>query len=153
MNHSRRALLRGSLSVSLLSVALAAGLLQPRRAEASAMKTRLRQSLLDLRQGSAAMTAAIRVNAPDIAENGASVFIDFACALPDVDALFIFVEQNPQPLVAAFQIAPEVVPAMQMRIKVSRTSRVWVMARSAGRFFKAAKAVTVTAGGCGVGEN
>jgi sulfur-oxidizing protein SoxY len=63
------------------------------------------------------------------------------------------VDRNPQPLIAAFQIAPEVLPTLQMRIKVAQTANVWVVARSAGRFFRAAKTVKVTAGGCGVGLN
>lgn len=153
MNQSRRAVLRGTLSTAALSVAVAAGLLRPQAALAFGRESRLGKTLRALQTSNPAMTDAIRLNAPNIAENGASVFINFACALPDVDALFVFVDKNPQPLVAAFHIAPEVVPALEMRIKLSGTAQVWVIARSAGRFFKTMKTVTVTAGGCGAGEN
>jgi sulfur-oxidizing protein SoxY len=153
MNHVRRGLLRATLPTATLAVALAAGLLRPRSAHASGQEGQVRDSLRALQASNPVQTDLIRLNAPDIAENGASVFINFACALPEVDTLFVFVDRNPQPLVAAYQIAPEVVPALEMRIKVSGTANVWVVARSAGRFYRASKKVTVTAGGCGIGEN
>lgn len=153
MNQARRNILRGTVSTAALSVAVAAGILRPRQAAASSMRSSLTQTLRALQAGNPALTSAIRVNAPDIAEDGASVFIDFVCALPEVDALMVFVDRNPQPLVAAFQIAPEVVPALQMRIRIAQTAQVWVVARSAGQFYKAATTVKVTAGGCGIGVN
>ena len=159
MNQARRSLLRGTVSSAVLAVAVAAGLLRPGQARAlefmptPATRNRLTEILSALRTSNPVATAAIQVKAPDIAEDGASVFINFFCALPQVDALFVFVDKNPQPLVASFWIAPEVVPALQMRIKIAQTANVWVVARSGGQFFKAAKAVKVTIGGCGAGVN
>lgn len=153
MNHLRRGLLRATLPAASLAVAAAAGLLRPRAAHAYWRDSRVRPILRDLRSSQPVDSDMILLKAPDIAENGASVFIEFACALPEVDALFVFVDRNPQPLVAAFWIAPEVLPWLQMRIKVAQTARVWVIARGGGRFHRAGKQVTVTAGGCGVGEN
>ncbi len=153
MNPARRNVLRGTVATAALSVAVAAGILRPRAALASSLNGLLRNSLRELRGGNPVFTDLIRLNAPDIAEDGASVFIGFSCALPEVDALMVFVDRNPQPLVAAFQIAQEVVPALEMRIKVSQTAQVWVVARSAGQFYKAARTVKVTTGGCGAGVN
>jgi sulfur-oxidizing protein SoxY len=153
MNEARRNILRGTVSTAALSVAVAAGILRPGKAFAYGREIGLARTLRSLQGTNPASTGAIRVKAPDIAENGASVFITFACDLPQVDTLAVFVDRNPQPLIAAFQIAPEVVPEMQMRIKVAQTANVWVVARSAGTFYKAAKMVTVTTGGCGAGVN
>jgi sulfur-oxidizing protein SoxY len=153
MDQTRRNILRGTVSTAVLSVALAAGIVRPRQATAAAMPSRLAETLRALRSSNPAMSSAIRLKAPDIAVDGATVFIDFSCALPEVDALMVFVDRNPQPLIAAFQIAPEVVPELQMRIKVAQTAQVWIVARSAGQFYKTAKTVKVTAGGCGVGVN
>jgi len=153
MNQARRNILRGTVSTAVLSVAVAAGIVRPATAAASSGRNSLAEILQALRTSNPVLTNAIRLKAPDIAEDGASVFIDFSCALPDVDALVVFVDRNPQPLVASFQIAPEVVPALQMRIKISQTAQVWVVARSAGQFYKAATTVKVTAGGCGIGVN
>lgn len=153
MNQARRNILRGTVSTAVLSVAVAAGIMRPREADASSMNSRIYETLRALQASNPTATNAIQIHAPDIAENGASVFIEFQCALPDVDALMVFVDRNPQPLIAAFQIAPEVAPSLQMRIKVAQTANVWVVARSAGQFYRAAKTVKVTAGGCGIGVN
>jgi sulfur-oxidizing protein SoxY len=153
MNQARRNILRGTVSTAMLSVAVAAGILRPREVVAATMEGSLKQTLRALRAGNPVLTNAILLRAPEIAVDGANVFIDFSCALPEVDALIVFVDRNPQPLVAAFQIAPEVVPALQMRVKVAQTAQVWVVARSAGQFYKTARTVKVTAGGCGVGVN
>lgn len=153
MNQTRRNILRGAVSTAVLSVAVAAGILRPLTAAASGRNGALVDALRALPSSNPVLSDAIRIRAPDIAEDGASVFIDFFCALPEVDTLVVFVDRNPQPLVAAFHIAPEVVPALQMRIRVAQTAQVWVVARSAGQFYKAAKTVKVTAGGCGAGVN
>jgi len=153
MNQSRRNILRGTVSGAVLSVALAAGLMRPRSAAASSMRNDLGNALRQLASTAPVMSDAISLKAPSIAVDGASFFLEFSSVLPDVDALMVFVEQNPEPLVAAFKIAPEVLPLIQMRIKISRTSRVLVAVRSAGTFYSNEKTVQVTVGGCGAGFN
>jgi sulfur-oxidizing protein SoxY len=153
MNQVRRNVLRGTVSTAVLSVAVAAGILRPRQSVAASLASSLPETLRALQNSNPVTSNAIQLKAPDIAVDGATVFIDFSCALPDVDALVVFVDRNPQPLIAAFQLAPEVVPALQMRIKVAQTAQIWVVARSAGQFYKTAKTVKVTVGGCGVGFN
>ena len=157
MNPARRVVLRGAFPSTVLAVAAAAGLMRPRLANAAEVtglgQSRITDTLSALRASNPTLSNAIQIHAPDIAEDGASVFVNLHCALPQVDALVVFVDRNPQPLIAAFQIAPEVVPALSMRIKVGQTANVWVIARSAGQFYKAAKTVKVTAGGCGMGLN
>lgn len=153
MNQARRNILRGTVSTAVLSVAVAAGLLRARESAASSIQSGLSDGLRALQNSNPAFTNAIQLNVPEIAVDGATVFLDVSCALPEVDALFVFVDKNPQPQIAAFWMAPEVVPALQMRIKFSQTAQVWIIARSAGQFFKTAKTVKVTMGGCGVGLN
>jgi len=153
MNQARRNILRGTVSTAMLSVAVAAGILRPREVVAAGMEGSLKTTLRALRGSNPVLTNAIQLRVPEIASDGSNVFIDFYCALPAVDALVVFVDRNPQPLIAAFQIAPEVVPALQMRIKVAQTAQVVVVARSAGQFYRTARTVKVTAGGCGVGLN
>ncbi len=153
MNSGRRSLLRGSLSTVAISVAVAAGVLRPRAVAAAYMSSNLTDALRALQSTNPEFSNAILLKAPAIAEDGASVFIDCSCALPDVDTMVFFVDRNPQPLIAAYHLAPEVVPSLQMRIKVSQTAQVWAVVRSAGRFYKTAKTVKVTVGGCGSGLN
>jgi sulfur-oxidizing protein SoxY len=153
MNQARRNILRGAISTAALSVAVAAGLLRARESAAASMQSSLPDTVRALQRSNPAFSNAIQLNVPEIAVDGANVFLEVSCALPEVDALFVFVDRNPQPQVAAFWLAPEVVPALQMRVKVSQTAQVWIVTRSAGQFFKTAKTVKVTMGGCGVGLN
>lgn len=158
MNTSRRHLLRGAVSAGTLAVAAAAGLLRPRAAMAQYPRfpgtgNALTDALHALRASNPDFSDAVRIRAPDIAEDGASVFVDFACLLPGVDMFAVFADRNPQPLIAAFHLEPEVLPILQTRIKIQETSRIWVIARSNGHFYKSAKLVKVTVGGCGLGLN
>lgn len=150
MRFTRRSLLGAAVSSPLLAVAGAAGLLRPGQAYAASPLTNM---LAALRSSQPALSPGLAIKAPDIAEDGASVFVTCDCRLPEVDALVFFVDRNPQPLVAAFHLAPEVEPYLQLRIKIAESANVWVVARSQGRFVKAAKAVKVTRGGCGLGLN
>ncbi|MEW5787486.1 MAG: thiosulfate oxidation carrier protein SoxY [Pseudomonadota bacterium] len=150
MGLTRRSLLGAAVPSSLLAVAGAAGLLRPGPVHAASSLSRM---LADLRSSNPPLSDGLMLQAPDIAEDGASVFITCDCRLPEVDALVFFVDRNPQPLVAAFHLAPEVEPHIQFRLKVAESANVWVMARSQGRFVKTAKAVKVTRGGCGLGIN
>lgn len=161
MNPARRLLLRGALPGATLSIALAAGLLRPATVLAGPANQSIRpqmglaanELLQALRTAQPAQSTEIRIIAPDIAEDGASVFLECSTTLPEVDGFVIFAERNPQPLVASFWIAPDVLPELKTRIKLSRTSNVWVVVRSRGQFYKASKMVKVTVGGCGVGLN
>lgn len=159
MHLARRHLLRAALPATTLSVALAAGLLRPGATwawnppRASTSGRESGELLRALRGAQAVPTHAIRILAPDIAEDGASVFLAITAFLPGVDGLAVFVDRNPQPLSAVFWFAPEVLPDLQLRVKMALSGNVWVVARSQGQFHKASKAVTVTVGGCGVGQN
>ncbi len=158
MNQTRRSLLAGTLSSATLAVAVSAGLLRPRQVFAAPFSTLydrsgMQETLRALSSSNPMPTAAIRIDAPDIAEDGASVYFGFSSTLPNVDTLVVFVERNPQPFIAAFRLGPQVLPDLKTRIKLSQTSLIWVVARSEGRFYKAAKLVKVTVGGCGIGVN
>lgn len=161
LNSTRRTLLRGVLSSASLSVAVAAGLLRPQTSlawgvpavAAPVKNSQVTEMLQVLRNAQPVTTDHIQLLLPTIAEDGASVFMECACNLPEVDAIAIFVDRNPQPLAAAFVLAPEVLPEIRTRLKLSQTSNVWVVARSQGKFYKTFKKVVVSVGGCGVGLN
>jgi sulfur-oxidizing protein SoxY len=161
MNPARRLLLRGALPGVTLSLALATGLLQARHAWAWTTPStpspmtgnKVIDLLQSLRTAHPVYSNDIRIIAPTIAEDGASVYLELSTTLPNVDGFVIFVERNPQPLNGAFWIAPAVIPEIKTRIRLSQTSNVWVIVRSDNQFFKASKLVTVTRGGCGIGLN
>ena len=58
--------------------------------------------------GAPAADAGVTLTAPDIAENGAVVPLAVASTLPNVKQLLLLVEKNPNPLVAVFNVTPEV---------------------------------------------
>jgi predicted secreted protein len=89
MNQTRRTILRGAVSSALLSVAVAAGLLRSGQAAASGLSETLKQNLQALQQVNPEFSPAIRLLAPEVAENGASVYIDFSCDLPEVDSMYL----------------------------------------------------------------
>ena len=160
MNPARRSLLRGAISSATLGIAVAAGLMHPRAVHASASHpvavkgtSSSAEMLVALQTAQPTPSSDIRIVAPRIAEDGANVFLEFSTSLPEVDGFTIFVDRNPQPLVAAFWIGPGVVPELKTRVKLAKTANVLVVVRSRGQFYRAEKQVVVTVGGCGVGQN
>ena len=95
----------------------------------------------------------IMVKAPSIAESGANVPIEVRSTIPidKVEALYIFVDKNPNPFIASVEMSPlngEVYFAT--RIKMGATSPVRAILKlKDGSLLMAYKEVKVTVGGCG----
>ena len=92
---------------------------------------------------------AITFDAPEIAENGSvvPVGVNYDGA---VEKIAIFVEENPQPLAAAFDLTPKSVAGVATRIKMGKSSVVHAVVKTAdGKVLGTAKTVKVTIGGCG----
>jgi sulfur-oxidizing protein SoxY len=99
----------------------------------------------DLREAS----DAIDISVPKIAENGAIVPITVRSKILDTERIFVFAEKNPQPLVSDYIITKGVEPFVASRIKMSETAFVHVIVLAKGTFYRAARQVKVTIGGCG----
>lgn len=92
----------------------------------------------------------VTLTAPDIAENGAVVPITVATTLPNVKQMLLMVEKNPAPLVALFNVSPEVEANFATRAKMGQSSDVYAVAVTTdGKALYAKKEVKVTLGGCG----
>jgi sulfur-oxidizing protein SoxY len=91
----------------------------------------------------------INLKAPDIAENGAVVPISVSTDLPNVDNISIYVEGNPNPLSATFELNENSVADVSTRIKMGKTSNVVAVVKSDGKVYTTRKEVKVTIGGCG----
>ena len=85
---------------------------------------------------------------PEI-ENGAVVPIKVDTELPEVESIAIFVENNPNPLIANFDLSPQCKGFVSTRIKMNGPSDVLVVAVSNGQPFSSSKHVIIHAGGCG----
>ena len=100
--------------------------------------------------GSPTESKDVTLTAPDIAENGAVVPMTVATTLPNVKEMLLIVEKNPAPLVAVFNVSPEVEANFATRAKMGQSSDVYAVAVTTdGKALYAKKEVKVTLGGCG----
>jgi sulfur-oxidizing protein SoxY len=91
----------------------------------------------------------VKMDAPEIAENGAVVPISVTTTLPDVTSISFLVSENPVALVASYKIPAGTLPSVANRIKMAKTSNVIVVVEAGGKLYSANKEVKVTVGGCG----
>ena len=91
----------------------------------------------------------IKLDAPEIAENGAVVPVAVSSTLPDVTSISILVADNPNALIASYRIPAGTIPNVANRIKMAKTSNVIAVVEAGGKLYSASKEVKVTVGGCG----
>ncbi len=91
----------------------------------------------------------VKLDAPEIAENGAVVPISVSSAFADVTSIAILVSENPFPLAAYYKIPPGTSGMVANRLKMAKTSKVVALVEAGGKIYSASKEVKVTVGGCG----
>jgi sulfur-oxidizing protein SoxY len=91
----------------------------------------------------------VKLDAPEIAENGTVVPVSVVTTLADVTSISFLVSENPVVLVASYKIPAGTMPSVANRIKMARTSNVIVVVEAGGKLYSTTKEVKVTVGGCG----
>lgn len=91
----------------------------------------------------------IKLEAPDIAENGAVVPVTVSTQLANVETITIIAEKNAVPLIGQFKLTKDSVAYISTRIKMAETSHVVAVVKAGGKLYTTKKSVTVTSGGCG----
>ena len=91
----------------------------------------------------------VKLDAPEIAENGAVVPISASSTLPDVTSISILVAENPNALAASYQIPAGTLPSVANRLKMAKTTNVIAIVEAGGKLYSTSKEVKVTVGGCG----
>jgi sulfur-oxidizing protein SoxY len=91
----------------------------------------------------------VKLDAPEIAENGAVVPISVTTTLADVTSISFLVADNPNALAASYIIPAGTMPSVANRIKMAKTSKVTAIIEAGGKLYSATKEVKVTVGGCG----
>ena len=91
----------------------------------------------------------VKLDAPEIAENGAVVPVSATTTLTDVTSIAFFVSENPNALAARYQIPQGTAPSVANRLKMAKTCNVIAIVESGGKLYSATKEVKVTVGGCG----
>jgi sulfur-oxidizing protein SoxY len=153
---SRRVILQGAGSVALIGVGDLSFALAPALAAANdkypdeAFKAKSEADAIKALYGKAAEASdKIKLDAPEIAENGAVVPVSVSTTLADVTSISFLVSENPVVLIASYKIPAGTVPSVANRIKMAKTSNVTVVVEAGGKLYSAAREVKVTVGGCG----
>ena len=154
--NERRTFIRQSGGLTVLGLALAAGLIKPGSAMAAAEWNKAwfdTKSVADteklLGSGTPVESKDITLTGPDIAENGAVVPFSVSTTLPKVEQIAILVEKNPTTLAAAFTIPDGTDPMVSTRVKLGQSTDVYAVVKADGKLYFAKKEVKVTLGGCG----
>jgi len=153
---TRRLILQGAATVALIGLGNLPFGVAPAFAAANdkypeeAFKQKSDADAIKLLYGKTAEASdKVKLDAPEIAENGAVVPVSVSTTLADVTSISFLVAENPNALVASYQIPAGTVPAIANRIKMAKTSNVIVVVEAGGKLYSATKEVKVTVGGCG----
>ena len=154
---SRRLLLHGAGSVALIGLGFGLGFgAMPALAAANdkypedAFKQKGDADAIKALYGKTAEASdKVKLDAPEIAENGAVVPIAVATTLTDVTSIAFLASENPNALAAFYVISEGTVPAVANRLKMAKTCKVIAIVESGGKLYSATKEVKVTVGGCG----
>jgi sulfur-oxidizing protein SoxY len=155
VNSKRRTFLKGSLAGGAVAVAVGAGLLAPRTVLAAWPKAAFdAKSVSDALKAVAGTdatspTGAIKIKAPDIAENGAVVPVTVSTDIKGAESISIIAEKNGTPLCANYNLGSSAQGYVACRIKMGKTSKVLAVVKAGGKLHSGEKEVKVTIGGCG----
>jgi sulfur-oxidizing protein SoxY len=154
---NRRLILQGAGAVALVGLGNLAFGLAPAFAAANdkypeeAFKAKSDADAIKALYGKTAEASdKVKMDAPEIAENGAVVPMVVGSSLPGVKHILLLVEKNPNALVAKFDVSDALEPSFSTRAKMGQTSDVYAVAITGdGKAYYAKKEVKVTLGGCG----
>jgi sulfur-oxidizing protein SoxY len=90
----------------------------------------------------------IYLKIPQTADNKTPVPITVQTDLKNIQSISILVEQNPAPLVATFELSSALEPFVSTRLKLMRTSFVFVLLETEKVFYGIKQTVTVSEGVC-----
>jgi sulfur-oxidizing protein SoxY len=154
LSATRRLVLQGAGAVALFGLGGLA--VPPARAAANdkypeeAFKQKAENEAIQALYGRTAEASdKVKLDAPEIAENGAVVPISVTTTLENVTSISFFVSGNPNALAASYEIPAGTVPAVANRLKMQQTSNVIAIVDAGGKLYSATKEVKVTVGGCG----
>lgn len=153
---TRRLILQGAASVALIGLGNLPFGIEPALAAANdkypedAFKQKSQADAIKSLYGKTAEPSdKIKLDAPEIAENGAVVPISVTTTLDKVTSISFLVAENPNALAASYRIPEGTIPTVANRLKMAKTTNVLVLVEADGKLFSAAKEVKVTVGGCG----
>jgi sulfur-oxidizing protein SoxY len=152
----RRVILQGAATVALIGLGSLPFGLAPALAAANdkypedAFKSKNDAEAIKVLYGKTAEPSdKVKLDAPEIAENGAVVPISVTTTLADVTSISFLVSENPNALAASYRISAGTIPGVANRLKMAKTSNVIAIVEAGGKLYSATREVKVTIGGCG----
>ena len=122
-----------------------AGLFPARIAGATPAETSL--AILAFTNGKAPVEGGVRIEAPEIADNGGAVPVRVSA--DHARRIALFADRNPSPGVAVFTFGKWITPAASTRVRLARSQQLIAVAELAdGTFRTTSRPIKVTAGGC-----
>jgi sulfur-oxidizing protein SoxY len=94
-------------------------------------------------------TDQITIGVHPVIENGAVVPLKIKTDLPKPESITIFVDKNPNPLIANFDLFPGCIGFISTRIKVQEPSNIIAVVKADGKIFSKKTFIEVHEGGCG----
>ena len=91
----------------------------------------------------------ISIGVHPVIENGAVVPLKINSELPNIESITIFVDKNPNPLIANFDLSPVCRGFISTRIKVQHPSNIYAVVKSNGKLYMKKTFIEVHEGGCG----
>jgi len=155
MNLLRRKFVKTTTFVGVTASAFGTGVLLPQRAlgayAKAAFEARDMNDAISASLGSDQHTAsdAIKLKAPEIAENGAVVPVTVSSSLDNVDAISILASANANPLTSTYLLSSACEPYISTRIKMAKTADIIAVVKADGKLYSTTREVKVTIGGCG----
>ena len=153
---NRRLLLQAGLTTGLVSLAAQAGLLTPTAVLAADwpadafLAESYDEALAALLSGAPVNeNEGVRIEASDIAEDGASVPVAVHANLSGPLTVVLLSVNNPTPAVGLFELSPRLNGYLSTRIKMAKSGDVVAVVSADGRHFSARHQMQVTSGGCG----
>jgi sulfur-oxidizing protein SoxY len=153
---TRRVMLQGAATVALIGLGSLPFGLAPALAAANdkypedAFKSKNDAEAIKVLYGKTAEPSdKVKLDAPEIAENGAVVPVSVTTTLADVTSISFLVSENPNALAASYRISAGTIPGVANRLKMAKTSNVIAIVEAGGKLYSATREVKVTIGGCG----
>ncbi|KYH02784.1 thiosulfate oxidation carrier protein SoxY [Bradyrhizobium sp. DOA1] len=153
---TRRLILQGAASVALIGLGNLPFAASPARAAANdkypeeAFKQKSEADAIKALYGKTAEPSdKVKLDAPEIAENGGVVPVSVTTTLDKVASISFFVAENPLALAASYKIADGTIPGVANRLKMAKTTKLVAIVEADGKLYSATKEVKVTVGGCG----
>lgn len=89
----------------------------------------------------------VEIIAPASAEDGTSIQVEIMSRLPGTEAIALFAEKNPVPLLANFTFSHGAQPYVVTRIRLAQSQSIEAVVKANGRYYKASRHITVASAG------